>query len=84
MILDDFKTALDKLSHYNLSRIEVQIGENWASSNNMAIHGEMRKPSVPPSVTTVEPWITVMTETKVESFGMKEMEGLAPLKFPRR
>jgi hypothetical protein len=95
VILDDFKTALDKLSHYNLSRIEQQTGENWASSKNMAIHRERREPSVPPSVTTVaggrsqnsvlvEPWITVMTETKVESFGMKEMGALVSLKILRR
>ncbi|PMD41840.1 hypothetical protein L207DRAFT_543769 [Hyaloscypha variabilis F] len=95
VILDDFKTALDKLSHYNLSRIEEQMGENWASGKNIAIHRERRKSSAPRNFTTVavggtqssaseEPWITVMTETKVESFGMRELGGLVPLKhLPR-
>jgi hypothetical protein len=84
VILDDFKTALDKLSHYNLSKIEEQTAENWVSSKNMVIHKEFRKSFVPPSVTTVacgrckttpsvQPGITVMTETKVESFGRKEI-----------
>ena len=96
VILDDFKTALDKLSHYNLSRIDERLGENRASPKNMAIHTERkREPSVPPIVTTVagerprsparvEPWITVMTETKVESFNMKEMGRLVSLQAPPR
>jgi hypothetical protein len=96
VILDDFKTALDKLSHYNLSRIDERLGDNWASTKNMAIHIERRRePSMQPISTAatggrprssarVEPWITVMTETKVESVSMKEMGSLASLKLPRR
>jgi hypothetical protein len=84
VILDDFKTALDKLSRYNLSRIEEHMGENWASSKNMAIHRESGwVPSVPSMAMTVvggrsrnsapvEPRITVLTETKVESFNIKK------------
>ncbi|KIN00058.1 hypothetical protein OIDMADRAFT_42917 [Oidiodendron maius Zn] len=67
VILDDFKTALDKLSHYNLSRIEDQ---------------ERSEPTVPPDVTiagwrrpetneSAGSWVGVRTEIKVESFPMK-------------
>lgn len=40
VILDDFKTALDKLSHYNLSKAEEperSAGGNWGSSRNMTV-----------------------------------------------
>jgi hypothetical protein len=95
VILDDFKTALDKLSRYNLSRFEEQLGENWASSKNMAIHKERTSEPTPPNVTTVAgggsessesmgPWITVTTETMAESFHMKDMGGLASPEVPGR
>ncbi|KFY24632.1 hypothetical protein V491_02067 [Pseudogymnoascus sp. VKM F-3775] len=86
VILDDFKTALDKLSHYNLSRIEDQLGRSWVTSKNniTTIHREiMGKPLVPPNgraVSTGEsdifvtrPGIAVLTETKVESYYMSDM-----------
>lgn len=91
VILDDFKTALDKLSCYNLSRLEDQLGENWTCSKAVATHRErMSKPPVPPNVTTVAegrsksseskmPWISVTTETNVESFHM-DVAGLSPPK----
>lgn len=86
VILDDFKTALDKLSHYNLSRIEDQWGGSWVTSKNntTTIHRErMRDPLVPPNgraVSTGEsdifltrPRIAVLTGTKVESYHMSDM-----------
>ena len=49
VILDDFKTALDKLSHYNLSRVEERSGGNWASSKNKTVERttERRGPQMP-------------------------------------
>jgi hypothetical protein len=81
VILDDFKTALDKLSRYNLTRAEERSGGDWASSKNMT--NSRHEPPVP-NVTTVmgtraasseskDPWIAVTTETKVESYHMSEM-----------
>jgi hypothetical protein len=63
VILDDFKSELDKLSRYNLSRFEDRLDENWATSKNIKIHRERRSespmppmppmPPSPPNVTTV-------------------------------
>lgn len=54
VVLDDFKTALDKLSHYNLSRIEDQLGGNWVSSTSVVIARERTRESpVLPNATTV-------------------------------
>lgn len=87
VILDDFKTALDKLSHYNLSRIEDQLGGSWVTSKNntTTIHRErMSEPLVPPNngravftgesdIFLTRPGIAVLTETKVESYHMSDM-----------
>ncbi|KFY37224.1 hypothetical protein V494_04861 [Pseudogymnoascus sp. VKM F-4513 (FW-928)] len=85
VILDDFKTALDKLSEYNLSRIEDQLGRSWVTSKkNTTTHRERRRePPIPPAdraVSTGEsdivltwPGIAVLTETKVESYHMSNM-----------
>lgn len=96
VILDDFKTALDKLSHYNLSRLEEQWGQNWLNSKNTAVHREnTRDRPVPPNVTTVatgspgslelvRPGIAVLTETKVESFQMNKLERPTSHQLPER
>ncbi|KFY54641.1 hypothetical protein V496_07221 [Pseudogymnoascus sp. VKM F-4515 (FW-2607)] len=96
VILDDFKTALDKLSHYNLSRLEEQWGQNWLNSKNTAVHREnIRDRLVPPNVTTVatgspeslelvRPGIAVLTETKVESFQMNELGRPTSHQLPER
>ena len=49
VILDDFKTALDKLCHYNLSKAEDPSGGHWASSKNMTAERstERRGPPMP-------------------------------------
>lgn len=53
IILDDFKTALDRLSQYNLSRIEHRV-ENWVNAKDIAISRvRTRDPSVPCSSNTV-------------------------------
>ena len=90
VILDDFKTALDKLSRYNLSRLEDQLGDDWPSSKNMATHRERAsRPPVPPNATAVAdgrprssesagPWIAASTGMEVESFHMKSVAGVAP------
>lgn len=78
VILDDFKTALDKLSAINLNKAEEGSGV-WSNSRNMSAHHQ----TVPPakampmrmgSSGSGEPWISVTTETKVESFQLEEME----------
>jgi hypothetical protein len=77
VILDDFKTALDKLSAINLNKAEERLGI-WSNSRNMSAHRD----TVPPAKVTPmrmgssgsgEPWISVTTETKVESFQLEEM-----------
>lgn len=40
VILDDFKTALDKLSAHNISRIEVQWAQDWATAKPTTEHRE--------------------------------------------
>jgi len=49
VILDDFKTALDKLCHYNLSRAEEGSNRTWPSSKNMTADRttERRQPPIP-------------------------------------
>ena len=77
VILDDFKTALDKLSAINLNKAEERSGV-WSNSRNMSSHRETVPPAtVKPtrmgSSESGEPWIAVTTETKVESFQLEEM-----------
>lgn len=88
VILDDFKTALDKLSRYNLSRLELV--EDSTSSKNIATHRERTsKLPAPPNVTAVVEgrpmssesawsWIVATTEMEAESFHMKSIAGLVP------
>jgi len=40
VILDDFKTALDKLSARNMSRVEVQWAQDWAIAKPTCEHRE--------------------------------------------
>ncbi len=82
VILDDFKTALDKLCAFNLNRIE----DGWGSRTVMSDHGnnhretglrqppmEVPKGSVQRSPTSSEAWIEVRSETVVESIHMRDV-----------
>lgn len=92
VILDDFKTALDKLSHHNLSRVEEQWGGNWANLRKITTDRESTNGlRVRPNETKVfrgesqdadlvGPGIAVTTETKVESFPIREVNVATPLK----
>ena len=40
VILDDFKTALDKLSARNMARVEVQWAQDWATAKPTCEHRE--------------------------------------------
>ena len=42
VILDDFKTALDKLSARNISRVESQWAQDWATAKPTSDHRERR------------------------------------------
>lgn len=96
VILDDFKTALDKLSRYNLSRLEDQWGQNWPNSKNTTVHiQDTRDRPVPPNITTVaagssesfelvRPGIAVLNGTMVGSLRMNEFGGPASHKVPER
>lgn len=77
VILDDFKTALDKLSSINLNKAEERSGV-WSNSRNAPAHRETVFPAkVMPtrmgSSESGEPWIAVTTETKVESFQLEDV-----------
>lgn len=42
VILDDFKTALDKLSARNISRVQSQWATDWATTKPTSEHRELR------------------------------------------
>jgi hypothetical protein len=85
VILDDFKTALDKLSCRNMSRMEAGFNDNWAPSKAMTMHIE--RPTALPAPAWIAtaggrksegPFIEVRTEMKVESFHMEYAEDASP------
>ena len=83
VILDDFKTALDKLRAFNLSRVEENTGNGWPSHRDMSLHRgtSRREPMSQAKIVATrmehsempDAWIAVKTETTVESFEMGEM-----------
>lgn len=85
VILDDFKTALDKLCAFNLSRAEEHQGSNWSTTNRNTISERATASQrTPPSLiksansgskseTSGDAWIEVTTETMVESIHMDDM-----------
>jgi hypothetical protein len=83
VILDDFKTALDKLCAINLSRVEEHSGDGWPSHNVSASArpGSSHKPTTSTQgarrkvhgSNSGDAWIEVTTETKVESYKMAEL-----------
>ena len=78
LILDCFKTALDKSSAINLNKTEER-SVVWSNSRNVSSHHrevispEKTKPTRLGSSESSEPWIAFTTETKVESFQLEEM-----------
>lgn len=83
MILDDFKTALDKLSRRNMSRLHMEAGfdDHWAHPKAMTMHIE--SPTTPARIATAgrrksEGSIEVRTEVKIESFHMEYAEAASP------
>lgn len=81
VILDDFKTVLDKLSSRNMSRMEKQFANQWADPKAGMMHREvMVEPCMPARVAVAggrnlkvsrEPW---NDEMKVESFHIEYAE----------
>ncbi|KAH6698093.1 hypothetical protein BKA61DRAFT_622631 [Leptodontidium sp. MPI-SDFR-AT-0119] len=95
VILDDFKTALDKLSARNISRIEVQWARDWATAKPAVEHRErpltFRRSS--PNETKISggvseqsdllehgPGIAVKREIKVNHHSARKAEVAIPLK----
>lgn len=85
VILDDFKTALDKLCAFNLSRAEEHPGSSWGTTNRNTVSERATALQQPPpsliksanseskSDTSGDAWIEVTTETTVESIHMDDM-----------
>ncbi|KAH6675953.1 hypothetical protein B0J14DRAFT_587702 [Halenospora varia] len=98
LILDDFKTTLDKLSCRNRPRMEEQFGDNWAGSKAMTMHRETTMElAVPRRLATVggrkaevsqsaAPWtFEDTTKMEAESFHIDYAEaGSQSSRFPAR
>jgi len=89
VILDDFKTALDKLSCRNIARIEAGFDDNLAPSKAMTMYIE--SPTALPAPARIamaggrkseESCIEVRTDMKMESFHMEYAEDAS--KYSRR
>ena len=85
VILDDFKTALDKLCAFNLSRVEENLGGSWGTTRRNTVSERISSPQQPiPSLvksanleskseSSSDAWTEVRTETTVESIHMDDM-----------
>jgi hypothetical protein len=79
VILDDFKTALDKLCAFNLSRIEENVNGSWAARKETTIERTVaeRPRTAHGSQSSRSPggsWIDEGVKTTIESIQLDNME----------
>ncbi|KAH6708832.1 hypothetical protein BKA61DRAFT_645844 [Leptodontidium sp. MPI-SDFR-AT-0119] len=80
VILDDFKTALDKLSARNISRAQVQWAQGWTTAKPTVEHRERWGVSDQSDLLEHGAGIAVTREIKVNHYSARKSEVAIPLK----